>query len=297
MAIGLITYQDTARAEDVVPVVTNVSPSETPLLSGLSESTATQTLHEYLEDTLSAGSDNAAAEAADFTVTDLTAPTRKNNIVQMFLTNIQVSSTETLVKTHYGDPLEYQIAKMMKKHALDIELALMAGSRASGASGSPRRMDGVINSITTNATTRASGSSLGEDIYNDIMEMIYNQTDEVADEVYVGATLKRDISGFTAGATKFLEVEDRRLIRNVAVYEGDFGIQKIFLHRYVPNGANAKMLVAIRNEYWKIAWLQRTQVYRLPLESATRRRAQILSELTLEARAEKTSAAVGGFTS
>ena len=214
----------------------------------------------------------------------------------MILNNIQVSSTEMKVKTYYGDALEYQIAKKLKEHAKDIELALMAGTRASGNSGNARRMDGVINSISTNATTRASGSSLGEDIYNDIMEMIYNSTDEVADEVYVGATLKRDISAFTAGNTRFLDIEDKRLIANVAVYEGDFGIQKIFLHRNVPNGANAKMLVAIRNEYWRISYLTRTQVYRLPIESATRRRAQILTELTLEARGEATSAAVGGFT-
>lgn len=35
MAIGLITYQDGSRREDLIDVVTNVSPKETPLLTGL----------------------------------------------------------------------------------------------------------------------------------------------------------------------------------------------------------------------------------------------------------------------
>lgn len=54
MPIGLITYQDASRREDLVDVITNISPSETPLLSGLGEgSEATQTLHEWLVDSLS----------------------------------------------------------------------------------------------------------------------------------------------------------------------------------------------------------------------------------------------------
>lgn len=97
----------------------------------------------------------------------------------------------------------------------------MAGSRASGSSGVARRMAGVINAIVTNATTRASGSSLGETTFNDIMEMIYNATDRVADEIFVGGTLKRDISGFTGrGGLQFtLDAEKRIVPRTVDVYE------------------------------------------------------------------------------
>jgi hypothetical protein len=58
------------------------------------------------------------------------------------------------------------------------------------------------------------------------------------------------------------------------------------------------MLVAIRKEYWAIAWLKgrRTKVTRLQPDG-DRERAMIVSELTLEHRAESTGAAVGGFTS
>jgi hypothetical protein len=73
---------------------------------------------------------------------------------------------------------------------------------------------------------------------------------------------------------------------------------KVFLHRTVGNGANAKELVAIKNEMWKISWLKgrRTKVTDLQ-KDGDRERAQIISELTLENRGQAASACVTGFTS
>lgn len=120
MAIGLITYMDAARAEDVVDVITNISPSMTPLLSGLGTSQdAVQTLHEYLTATLASAADNAAAEAAAASTVDLTQPARANNFTQIFKDDIVVSGTEMAVKNYAGNPFEYQIEKNLKEHALD----------------------------------------------------------------------------------------------------------------------------------------------------------------------------------
>lgn len=301
MAIGLITYQDASRREDLVDIITNVSPRETPLLSGLPMGpNATQTLHEYLTDSFASAADNAQAESSAFTVTDLVAPARANNVTQIFRDDIQVSGTERAVSVGGAvDPYNYQINKNLVEHAKDIELALMAGSRASGNSGVARRLEGVINGISTNSTTRSSGSSLGETIFNDIIEMVYNQTDMVADEIYVGGTLKRDISGFSgrgAGTDYILQADDPRIINSADIYVSDFGVHKVFLHRDVPNGANAKGLVAIRRDLWRKSWLRPTMVEPLA-KDGDRERAQIVSELTLENLGEKASAFVGGFTS
>lgn len=300
MAIGLITYDDTSRREDLLDVVTNVSPKETPLLSGLpTSSDATQTLHEYLTASFADYADNAAVEASAFTTVDLTQPARSNNNLQIFSDYVTVSGTETAVNVGSSQGAwEYQIQKNLTEHAKDIELAFMAGSRASGSSGVARRMVGIINGITTNATTRASGSSLGEVAFNDIMNSIWLGTGEVASEVYVGGTLKRDISGFTAGNVKNVQADDKRLINSVDVYISDFGMHKIFLHRNVPNGANAKMMVAINPKYHLKSFLQgrRTKMEKMA-KDGDRERAQIITEVTLEHRGQATGAVVGGFTS
>lgn len=296
MPIGLITYQDASRREDLIDVITNVDYTKTPLLSGLPKGKdATQTLHEYATATFAAAADNANAEAATHSAVDHTQPSRATNNTQIFIDDVTVSGTEMTVKG-VTDAWDYQINKNLTEHARDIELALMAGSRASGSSGVARRMTGIINALTTNGTTRASGSSLGETILNDILQMIYDSgTDEVAGELYCGGTLKRDISSFTAGNTRNVTADDRRLVRAIDVYESDFGIQKVFLHRNVPNGANAKMLVAVNPKYHPLSFLRRTMVNKLA-KDGDRERAELVTEMTIEHRGEKTGAAVGGFT-
>lgn len=295
MAIGLITYQDTSRREDLIDVITNVSPSETPLLSGLPMGNgAKQTLHEYAVATFASAADNAAVEAKDFAAVDLTQPTRATNVCQIFEDAVRVSGTEATVDG-VTNAYNYQIDKNMVEHAKDIELAMMAGSRASGSSGVARRMTGIINALTTNASTRSSGSSLGETDFNNIMELIWNSTGEVATEVYCGATLKRDISAYTAGNTRNMSADDKRLTRPVDVYESDFGLHKIFLHRNVPSAANAKMLVAINPKYHRKSYLRPTNVNPIA-KTGDHTSAQIITEMTIEHRGEATGAAVGGFT-
>jgi len=293
----MITYFDASRREDLIDVVTNVSPKETPLLSGLPMGPqAKNTLHEWTTVAFDAYSDNAAAEGAAFSADTLTAPTRSNNVTQIFKQQVQVSGSEIAVNG-VTDPWRFQLDKALVEHAKDLELAIMAGSRNSGGStATARRLQGVINAITTNASTRASGSSLGEVAFNDIMALIWSGTGEVASEVYVGSTLKRDISGFTAGSTKFTAAEDKRLQNSYSIYESDFGVHKIFLHRNVPVAANNLTLVAINPKYHKKAYLRPTKTEELA-KDGDRVRAQIITEMTVEHLAESTGAVFGGFTS
>lgn len=294
MAIGLITYQDTTRAEDVVDLITNVDYKNTPLLSGLGESVAYNTLHEWLTDSFSSSADNAAVENSDATIVDLTQPTRATNVVQMFRKVISVSDTERAVKVYgQSDPYTYQMQKAMVELARDIEKALMAGTVASGASGTARRLGGVIAKITTNATARNSGTSLSETEFNDIMAGVWNGgTDQFADEVYVGSYLKRVISGYTAGSTKNIESSDKRLTNVVDVYEGDFGVHKLFLHREVPTNT----VVAIDSKKWRIAYLNDRRPKHIPLsKTGSSTKGMIEGELTLEALNEKSSAKRSGY--
>ncbi len=301
MPIGLLTYDDASRREDLVDVITNVSPQDTPLLSGNigTGPDATNTLHEYLADTFAAAADNAQVEGQAFTVVDLQAPTRNTSITQIFTDAIQVTGTEESVNTAgVRSAFQYQLEKAMKEHAKDIELALMAGSTASGNSGVARRMDGVLACITTNRSTVASGTSLSETEFNSIMELVKLTTDEIPSQIYVGSTLRRDINGFTANNTRYVAADDRRLVRPVNVYEGDFGVHEVFWHRNVSNAANAKELVAITPKYFQKSWLsgRKTFVKRIASDG-DRERAMVISELTLECLAEEASAFFDGYTS
>lgn len=282
----LVTYNDTARPEDLLTVVTNVSPRETPLLSRLARGqNATQTLHEYKLDTFAASADNAKVEGAAFSSDTLSAPTRGSNITQIVRNDIEVSGTEQIV----SDPnqMPYQVSKKLVEHAKDIEKALMAGSQASGETDTARRMGGVINALSTNATTQASAATLTEDGYNDLLELVHASTDMFPDMVFVGAKLKRTISGFTGGNTKNLDATTGTVTNFVSIYEGDFGVQEIMIHRDVPSAASGRSIVGINSEYHRLSYLRPTQVVEIAKVGDSDRK-MLLTELTMEHTGEAT---------
>lgn len=298
--IGLWTGPDQGQTmvEDVTDLVTNVSFESTPFYSSLAESEASNTLHSWLEDTLASSADNAAAEGADLVFTDITPPSRRSNIVQLFNKDVRVTNTQQRV-AHYGmsDPYTYQLQKKMKELARDIEKALIAGTRASGDSGVARRLDGAIALITVNKTARASGTSLTETEFNDIMQGIYdNGTDIAVDKVFTGATLKRAISAYTAGSTKFTDANGKRLYNTVSVYESDFGVHMVYLEREVPSSANAKGILAVDSSKWRVAYLTDGRPQHIPLATiGSAKRGMVETELTLEALNQRSSAYRSGY--
>lgn len=295
MAVGFNTHQDTTtRPEDVVNLITNVSFKSTPFLSMIGESQAENTLHEWLEDTYDNSADNAAVEGSDAVVVDHTAPTRNNNVVQLFRKTITVSDTERAIP-HYGtgDPYTYNTRKKMIEMARDMEKALIAGTRASGNSGVARRMDGAIALISTNKTARASGTSLSETELNDILAGVYdNGTDETISDIFSGSYLKRVISGMTQGTTKFLDVERNKLVRRVEIYESDFGTVAFHLEREIPAGS----LLAVDITKWRLAWLVNRRTAIVPLgKTGSSTKGLMEGEATLEALSQRSSAYRSGY--
>lgn len=298
MAIGLISLNDQTMVEDVTDLITNVDYESTPFYSALSESQATNTLHQWLVDSYASSADNAQAEGYTNTYTDITAPTRSTNIVQLFGKEIRVSNTEQRV-AHYGmsDPYTYQMKKKMTELARDIEKALVAGTVASGNSGVARRLSGAISLITTNKTARNSGTSLSETEFNDILQGIYdNGTDISVDKAFTGAALKRAISGYTAGSTKNVDASGKKLYNTVGVYESDFGVVSIHLEREVPTTAGNKGIMLVDSSKWRVAYLTDGRPQHIPQGlNGSAKQGIIETELTLEALNQKSSAYRGGY--
>lgn len=284
--------------EDVTPFITNVSYNTTPFYSSLGESMATNTLHSWLSDSYAASADNAQSEGYTTTYTDPVVPSRSPNIVQLFGKDIRVSNTSMRV-AHYGmrDPYAYQLEKKMVELARDIEKALIAGTTASGNSGVARRLNGAIALITTNKTARASGTSLSETEFNDILQGIFdNGSDISVDKAFTGASLKRAISGYTAGSTKFTHAEGKRLYNSVGVYESDFGVVTLFLEREVPVTSGNKGILLVDSDKWKVAYLADGRPQHIPMGLQGSAKVGIIeTEMTLEARAEATSAYRAGY--
>lgn len=300
MAFGLQTYQDSARREDLIDVIGDVSPDDNPLSTMLATTKATQTLHEWLEDYLARPTSvSTAIEGAAATYSDLTQPSRRNNVTQIISTTFRVSGTERTVSVAgMGDPYAYQQAKALKDWKNKLEFALLRGSRASGDSGVARQMAGIENIVTTHYTARNSGTSLSETEFN---AMAYDVavdvgTSDVFDTVLTTLQLRQKISTFTAGSTRYVSADDKRLVRPVMVYESDFGTHRIFGHKDVTssNATPGPKVIGLKENKWRIAYLRKPVAEALA-KDGDRENGQIVGEATLEFLAERSSALRSGY--
>jgi len=296
-----MTYDDGNRLEDVLLFVVHVSPMETPLFSGLAKGRAYATLHEWPEYAVNSSYvDNAQIEGTSFASATNTAPSRLFNTTQIFTKTYDVSSTEQWVKgAGINNMLTFQQQEMLKELATDIEHAILRGSRATGNASTARRLAGLLNYITTNATAVVSGTKLTESFFNGVLEDIYgNAPVNTVDEVYVGARLKRVISAYSYGQTKNTFAEDKRMVNALDFYESDFGALKVFLHRDMPSTTNSDASVLyLSSKRNKIAIGEPVHILSKQEVSQTTHgtKGVIRGELTLEVTAEIHQGVISGL--
>ncbi len=261
MAFGLITYNDASRREDLMDVLADVSPDETPLLTLFGTSTARGTLHEWLNYNISRPTSvSADYEGADTTFADLTAPSRVTNKTHIIKQPIQVSRTERRMNVAaIGDPYAFQKADGLRQLKLKMEFALLNSTTASGASGVARSMTGIDAFITSVVTARASGTSYSETELNDMAADAYAMVsaDKVFDMLLVTVKIKQAIAGFSGNATRYIQATERRLVKDVLVYDSAVGSHRILHHRDVRNVAGSTTVYGLREELHKVAYLDK----------------------------------------
>lgn len=277
------TYDDVALREDLLDLLTNLSPTETQIVSGLGTSKASSIRHEWLEDTLGAVKTNAYVEGVDASYPTLTNPARLVNYTQIFRQGYQVSDTEREVNhAGFADRFAYEGTKALKMLKNDMEYALMRGSLASGTGTAARQLKGIKNFLTL--VTAQSGTSLTDKILNDYFELVWSNGTQV-NAVYAPMYIKRKIAAFTGSATqKNVNVDDRRLVNSVDIYEADAAkVVKLFAHRYVTVAGDTNYdVVGINEDLFKVAYLRKpiTKEY---AQTGDASKGEVLTELTLEA--------------
>lgn len=295
----LRSYSDTSIKEDVLDAIETLTAQENWLLNNLGKTTAASTTHEWQTDTLMTVSSGGltVAEGADASLTALTTPSRVTNITEIIRKDFGVTRTQRKV-AHYGfeDPYIYQTTKAMKDWGNHAEYELLRSTLTSGVSGTAPSMKGIRALVTTNVTAHTSGTVFSETILQGLLTLIYtNGAGQFADTILVGSNLKKKISGFVSGSTKYIDATDKKLVNMVAVYESDFGVQKVVLHRYVTLSADSTAECdIITKDTFKIAYLDRPHIEPLSKAGDTDR-AMLVGELTLEGRNEALNVEATGF--
>ena len=287
MALGYGNVYDSiggAVREDLLDLLTNLSPKQTQLVTGLGTSTCKSIRHEWLVDTLNAVKTNAQLEGQAITYHNLTNPSRLSNYTQIFKQGYKVSDTERSVdEAGFEDRYNYEKTKALALIKNDMEYALVRGSMVSGSGSGARQLRGIKASLSL--ITAQSGVSLTETALNDYLQLVWDNTSTEVNAIYCDMYMKRKISGFTAGSTKNINADDRRLVNAVDVYEADAAkMVKLFAHRYVSiSGTDTNHgLIAINEDMFKIAYLRKPFTKEEDGTGADYSGGNIITELTLE---------------
>lgn len=290
-------FDDASIKEDVLGMIENLTASESSLLTKLGKSNAIATTHSTLTDTLRTAASRAVAEGADATVLESSTPSRVSNIVETIAIPFAVTGVQDAVDHFQGTKMSvYQARKAMTDWGNAAEFDLVRGTLTSGASGTAATMEGVISCVDTNHISHTSGTTFNATQLQNALTDVYDNGngDEITD-VYVGSLMKRRLSSFTAGATKFMQTEPKRVIDTVDVYESDFGVLRVHLHRYVQQSGDATgRVLGLNIDKWKIAYLRKPFIQELSRSGDYVKR-QVIGDMTLECKNEKSNFFISGF--
>lgn len=285
---NVFSYDSGARKESLLNIITNISPEEDSLLKDLGKSSASNTLHEWVTDTLKTPAAQTIVEGSDATYANRTNPTRVTNQTQIVRIDLGVSDSERARNyPSFKDRYAYEMDKAMTEWNNDAEFNLLRSTLATGTGSATRTMTGLKASITTVATSQ-SGVSLSETMLNDYVQNAWNQGGRPTD-IYVGARLKRRISGFTANTTRFTEAPTKTLVNVVDQYVSDFGVLRVKLHRYMTvSGDTNYDLIGIQPDKFRVAYFREPEHVSLA-KTGSATKGMIEGEFTLEYLAENSS--------
>jgi hypothetical protein len=310
------TYTTVGIREDLADIIYNISPTETPFMSGVGKTKATNTLHQWQTDALSAVAANAQAEGATITYPTINPTVKLGNYTQISSKSVQLSGTnEATVAAGRNSELAYQVAKSAKELKRDMETALLSNvAAAAGNAGAPtRKLGGVQTWISTNVSAGVGGSGAGggairtdgtqraftETLLKDVLVDCFNSGGN-PNMIMVNAFNKQTLSGFTGGSTRFDAAEDRRLITSIDVYESDFGTMQVAPNRFI-RGANATAAkigqdaLVLEMDMFAVSFLRDFSLQN-PAQTADADQRFMVAEYTLESRNEAASGMVTDLT-
>ena len=309
------TYQTVGIREDLADIIYNISPTETPFMSGVAKNKATNTTHQWQTDALAAVAANAAVEGDAISYATLAASAKEENYTQISTKGIQVSGTnDAVTSAGRNNELAYQVAKAAKELKRDMETALLSNvAKAAGDASTARKLGGCQTWIETNVDAGAGGSGAGngaartdgtqraftEDQLKGVLRSCYNEGGN-PNMIMVGAFNKQKLSGFTGGSTRFDAAEDRRLITSIDVYESDFGTMQVAPNRFIrgANSTAAKVgqdALILEMDYWSVSFLRDFSL-QTPAQTKDADQRFMVAEYTLESRNEKASGMVTDLT-
>lgn len=308
------TYQAVGQREDLIDVIYNISPTDTPFMNSIGKTNATARLHEWQTDSLAAVNvNNAAIEGADASSATLSPTVRLGNRTQISQKTIKISGTlDTVNKAGRRSEKAYQLAKASGELKRDMEAILLSNQVAADGNGSStaRTLGGLqtwLNSNYNGTGTAGSGGTTarvtGTDraftntLLNNTMQSCYTNGGSPT-MLFVTPAQKVVASTFTGVATRYRDVpanQQAQIIAAADVYVSDFGIIQIVPDRFIPNTDSDDCAFLVDTEMASVAYLRPFQTNELA-KVGDSEQTQLLVEYTLQVNNEAAHGIIADLT-
>ena len=290
--------------EDLQDVIYSISPTDTPFMNSIGQSSSSNTLHEWQTDALaSVNVSNAAIEGADASTATLSATTRLNNQCQILQKTISVSKTlEAIDKAGRKSEQAYQLAKASKEIKRDLEAILLSNQiKDAGSAAEARTMGGLQTWINTNGDFGSAGvaGSLGSTARTDSSEAERTFTEDmlktVVKEVYesggdpsilmVTPAHKQAVSAFSGiAAQRYMAPADQptTIVGAADIYMSDFGTISVVPNRFMLSANSADDVALVLDpEFAEVAYLRPFETSDLATAGDQAAKQQLVTECTL----------------
>jgi len=265
--------------------------------SKLRKVSAKNTIHEWSTYTHDAAAENAQIEGATYTYGTLTAPQRLSNYTQIFEKTFQVSNTQQAVDpAGMEDEYAFRVQVALEAIGRDIEKALVNGTGASGATGTARKLKGILAFITTNVSSAygtatgsgASGRALTEGEINKLIQDCYSNGGRP--DWLLGSYTQVNKLAQLMSAHREYNDGNKEFTSQMLVYSSPFGRVMVEGDSQIPDDT----LTVLQKDMWAVAQLRPVKKIDTP-ETADAKNGVLIGELTLEARAEKMNGKATGL--
>ena len=311
------TYTAIGEREDLSDIIYMITPTDTPMLSTIPKTKATNVYHEWQTDTLASAAYNKAVEGADGSDITATPTARKGNYCQISTKTVKVAGTlEAVDKAGRKSEMAYQMAKVSKEIKRDMELSLVSSEIATAGNASTARCAGGIQSWINSNYDGGSGGSAGsngttartngtdrtftETILKTVIKEVYNSGGDPK-VIMAPATAKVTLSGFAGiAAQRYMAPSDAptTIIGAADVYMSDFGTSQVVPNRLM-NGSvesdNGESVLIIDPDMLATAYLRPFQTVDLA-KTGDADKKQLLTEWTLQVNNEAAHGLVGDLT-
>lgn len=233
-------------------MIYNISPADTPFMSAIGRTKASNTFHEWQTDSLAAtDTANAQLEGDAFGNATSAPTTRTGNYCQISRKEVVVSGTQRAMNpAGRKDELAYQLAKKSKELKRDME-AILTGpqGQTAGDSTTARKTRGLESWLTTNDSRGTGGAdataataaptdatttnqrAFTETILKSVIQKVYTAGGQPS-ILMVGPFNKQAVSAFTGRTSARQNVSEATILGAASLYASDFGDLKVVPNRF-----------------------------------------------------------------